>query len=251
MRHTLLGEHPQPVELRKHHCPEIRPILSPELRALERQPGENQSLLNWPVLHLSIQHLLKRPFLDGPVDVVDVGFNPEHARLLVLWVDVTEGASCRGHAVLCDSVGHGGWDKSSEADVTDLADEVSVEEDVGGLEVAVDEGLGFRLVEEEESCSDLGCDSETGLPGKGRGVAAPEEAVLEAAVGHTGPYPPSPILRFSAKYSVAVSISSMEYLRYLTSFCASLSSTFFFSSASLTAFISALILFWDSSSASL
>ncbi|GER39760.1 DNA-directed RNA polymerase subunit beta' [Striga asiatica] len=202
-------------------------------------------------------------------------------------VDVAECASCRRHAVLGDSVGHGGGNESGEADVTDLADVVSVEEDV-----SVDEGLRLGMVEEEEASADFGRDSKTVLPGKRRGVGAHEETVLEAAVGHVfvdgaavlgaGSQEEdhkylllklrSPLScvrsqdldRYRRMVQVALvdrAIASLTDLSRprkvfgshfnLLDCVPSIPSILLFSSASFRAFISALILFWASSSASL
>nr|ACR35446.1 unknown [Zea mays] len=68
---------------------------------------------------------------------------------------------------------------------------------------------------------------------------------------YTGPYPPSPTLRASLKRSVPISISSMVYLRYRTADSrAPAAMDRSRSSASLSAFISALIRFCASRSAS-
>lgn len=190
--------------MREDHGGEIGAVLLPELGALQAQLGESHRLLDGPVGDGGIQKALDAALLQGLLDAVgephwggggeelqeddaegvDVRFDPQHSRLLVLGIDVAEGAGGGGEAVLRDGVGDGGGDEPREADVGDLADEVVVEEDVAGLKVAVDEGLGLGLVEEEEPGGDLGGDPEAELPGERRRVRAAEEAVLEAAVGH-------------------------------------------------------------------
>uniref|UniRef100_A0A0D9VDT9 Uncharacterized protein n=1 Tax=Leersia perrieri TaxID=77586 RepID=A0A0D9VDT9_9ORYZ len=97
---------------------------------------------------------------------VDVRFGGEHPRLLVLGIDVAECPRRRRHPVLRGVGGGGGGlgDEAGEADVADLADKVVVEEDVGWFQIAVDEGLGFGLVEEEEARGDVGGDAEADVP---------------------------------------------------------------------------------------
>ncbi|GER34381.1 serine/threonine protein kinase [Striga asiatica] len=280
-QHRILRNLPQLIKLREHHFPKVRPILPPELRTLQRQLCQQQGLLDWPVGHRWVEHLPKSLALNGPLHMennperVNVRFNPEHARLLVLRVDVAESASCRGHSVLGDVIGHGRRDEARQADVADLADVVSVEEDVGWLEVTVDEGLGLGLVEEEKASADLCCDTEPVLPGQWRGVAVHEETVLQAAVGHVfvdeaavfgaGAQkedhvrylllklrsPLSSIGPEDLHRDRTTSISSIVYFLYRVSDCANELNILVFSSASFRAFISALIRFWASSSASL
>lgn len=95
---------------------------------------------------------------------VDVGLDTEHASLLVLRVNVAEGASSGGHAILGDGVGHGWGDETGKADVTDLAAIVAIEEYICGLEVSMDQWLRLCLVEEEEPCAYLGSYAEPLLP---------------------------------------------------------------------------------------
>lgn len=199
-----LTEVPQTVELRQDDGGEVRPVFPLQLRALESELSKSQRLLHGPVRHGRIEHLREGPSLDSALDAageahgglrgddlkqhnphgIDVGLDPQHARLLVLGVDVAEGPGGGSHPVLGGGVARGRGDESGEAHVADLGHVVAVKENVGRLEIPVDQRLGLRLVEEQQPRGDLGCYLETDAPWDGWGVATPEEAVFKAAVVH-------------------------------------------------------------------
>uniref|UniRef100_J3LHT8 Uncharacterized protein n=1 Tax=Oryza brachyantha TaxID=4533 RepID=J3LHT8_ORYBR len=169
--HVVLAERAQAVELREHHVGEVRPVLSPELAAADGYLGEAARFVDGPILDGRVEQVGERAVLERAGDVVreahrrprrddlqqhdaegvDVRLDAEQPRLLVLRVDVAEGPRRRRHVALRDAVGDGRRHEAGEADVADLADVVAVEEDVGRLQVAVDQRLGLGLVEEEQA----------------------------------------------------------------------------------------------------
>ncbi|PIN00376.1 hypothetical protein CDL12_27119 [Handroanthus impetiginosus] len=70
--HMLLCKFPQSIKLRQHHLPQIRPILPPQLRTLQRQFRKRQRIHHWPIRHYRIQHLRKCPFLNRPFHMQNV-----------------------------------------------------------------------------------------------------------------------------------------------------------------------------------
>ncbi|GER45035.1 serine/threonine protein kinase [Striga asiatica] len=181
MRLHLAPHISQPLQLGQHHPVEIRPIPPPQLTAPERQPGKTQRLLNRPLVNSRIQHIPKPPLLNGgPHQVSQPHGRPSRDQLQQQHTERVHGRCSRRFRQLpCGGVGRG--DEAGQPDVADLGDVVSVEEDVCGLEVAVDEGLRFCLVEEVEGCCHLSCDAESGGPREG-GCA--EETVFEGSVVH-------------------------------------------------------------------
>ncbi|GER28390.1 deoxyguanosinetriphosphatetriphosphohydrolase-like protein [Striga asiatica] len=187
---------PQPLELSQNHRVKIRPIPSPQLTALQSQLSQRQRLLYRPIPNRSIKHFPKSPILNRRLDIMRESHrwpsrenlqqhnSERHARLLIFRIDVTESSGSCSHVALSDGVGDRWWDEAAEADIADLADEVSVEKDVPGLEVAVDEGLGSGGMEEVEGGGDLGGDSKTGGPREGRRPVFAVETVLEGSVFH-------------------------------------------------------------------
>jgi hypothetical protein len=116
---------------------------------------------------------------------VHVGLGADQPGLLVLRVDVAEGAGGSGLPVLRDGrVVDGTRDDAGETDVADLADEVGAEEDVARLEVPVHERLWLHLVQVQQAAGDFHGDLEAELPRQRWRAGMAEEAVLEAAVGH-------------------------------------------------------------------
>lgn len=73
--------------------------------------------------------------------------------------------------------------EASEAEVGELGGEGVVEENVGGFDVAVDDG-GVEGVEVVDGTCDVEDDVEAVLPGGEVGGSVAEEGVVEVAVGH-------------------------------------------------------------------
>lgn len=60
--------------------------------------------------------------------------------------------------------------QAADAEVTELADEVSIEEDVTGLEIPVDDRVGLVGMEEDERGANLPDDPDADLPCEGWSV---------------------------------------------------------------------------------
>ncbi|RDX91747.1 hypothetical protein CR513_26234, partial [Mucuna pruriens] len=111
-RHALFSKLSELIEFRQDNFAKIRPIFFPHFSTLEGKLGEMQGMFQWPVLNSGVKHLSKSAFLNGPGNVMSqthgrlgrqnlqkhdpkrvyVRFDSEHARLLVLGVDVAEGS---------------------------------------------------------------------------------------------------------------------------------------------------------------
>jgi len=196
----------QPDELGHDDGLQVRPVPAPHLAALERDLGERLRLLHGPAGHFAVQEVGERAFLqrvgDGvrqphglpggdhlqedDAQRVHVGLGAHQPRLLVLRVDVAEGARRRRLPVLRRRRGavHGPRDDARQPDVADLGHEVAVKEDVARLEVAVHERLGLHLVQVQQAARDLHGDPEPELPWQRRRAGVAEEPLLQAAVRH-------------------------------------------------------------------
>lgn len=73
---------------------------------------------------------------------------------------------------------------TGEAKISDFGRKNGVEEDVTGLDVAVDDRWIARHVEEEEATCNIDRDGKSARPGHELGAAAVEQRILEATIGH-------------------------------------------------------------------
>jgi hypothetical protein len=137
-------------------------------------------------------------------EAVGVHFGGELLVLHELVGEVGTGAVYPAHF---DVVGLGAL--SGQSEVPDPRDVVRVQEDVGGLDVAVDEGLvADRVQELQPSCGTDGY-LEAGGPGEDERGVADVEAVLEGAARHIlvdqarlgAPYAVSEIRLFTSDFS--------------------------------------------------
>jgi hypothetical protein len=77
-----------------------------------------------------------------------------------------------------------GRDKTCKADISNFGNKIVVDEDIGGFKVAVDKRLRLRLVQKEESCSNLKRYFKPYLPWNGHTTSPSEQPVLQAPIVH-------------------------------------------------------------------